>query len=149
VHLRDALEKISAKERRSLSSTIENILYIFIDERKEHKLLQNENRRYPRKSISVPALLNIDNETSAGIVLNVSLGGLQISIPSGYQFEVKEDEENSKISIVFALPEINKPLSMQCVPRHIVRSNGETTIGASFKDTDFVNYQTLQDYLIN
>ncbi|MBA4417178.1 MAG: hypothetical protein C0392_04615 [Syntrophus sp. (in: bacteria)] len=147
--LRNALEKVATEERRTLSSTIENILYIHIEEREEFKPAQEENRRYPRKSVSVPALLSIDNETSAGIVLNVSLGGLQISIPSGYQFEVKEDTENSKIAIVFALPEIKKPLSVQCMPKHIVRSNGDTIIGASFEDTDFTNYQTLQDYLIN
>ena len=148
-HLRNALENISVEDRRSLSSTIENILYTYIEEKKGLKLVQEENRRYPRKSVSVPALLSFNNETSAGIVLDISLGGLQISIPSGYQLEIKEDEENSRISVVFTLPEIKKPLSVQCVPEHIVHSNGETTMGVSFADTGFVNYQTIQDYLIN
>jgi len=148
-HLRNALEKISTDERRSLSSTIENILYTHIEERNEFKRVQEENRRYPRKSVSVPALLSFNNETSAGIVLDISLGGLQISIPNGSQLEIKEDEQNSTFSIVFTLPEIKKPLSVQCMPEHIVRSNGETTMGVSFADTNFANYQTLQNYLIN
>jgi len=148
-HLRNALEKISTEERRTLSSTIENILYTHIEDKKEFKQIQEENRRYPRKSVSVPALLSFNSETSAGIVLDISLGGLQISIPVGSQLEIKEDEDNSTFSIVFTLPEIKKPLSVQCLPKHIVHSNGETTMGVSFADTDFANYQALQNYLIN
>ena len=45
---------------------------------------------------TIPALLSFNNETSAGAVLDSSLGGLQISIPSGYQLEIKEGEENSR-----------------------------------------------------
>lgn len=149
-HLRNALEKISAEERRSVSSTIENILYSFLEERNELRHIQEDKRRYPRKKVSVPALVNATaNAPQAGIVLDISLGGLQISVPSSYQLEIKEDKENSRISIIFALPEIKKPLSVQCVPQHVVRSNGETTIGASFADTDFPSYQALQNYLIN
>jgi hypothetical protein len=148
-HLRKALEKISVEEKRSLSSTIETILYNYTEGRNEFKQVQKENRCYPRRSVSVPALVSIDNEISAGIVLDISLGGLQISIPKGYQLEVKEGEENIRISIVFILPEIKKPLSVQCVPRHIIRSNGEATLGVLFEDADFINCQAFKEYIIN
>lgn len=147
--LREALKKISVEEKRTLSSTIENILYAYIEGKEDVKQVQEEKRRYPRKSVSAPALLSFNKETSAGIVLNVSLGGLQVSIPSDYQLEIKEDEENSRISIVFALPEIKKPLNVRCEPEHIIHSSDETIMGMSFVDANFDSYRTIQNYLIN
>jgi len=151
--LRKALEKISNEERRSVSSTIENVLYQFLEKGKELRSLQGEKRRFPRKKIAAPALIRDarpDQTTPLpGIVLDISLGGLQISVPDTYQIEVKEEGENARISIVFTLPEVKKSLIMQCVPQHVARAEGEMTIGASFADTDFISYQTLQNYLIN
>jgi hypothetical protein len=151
--LRKALEKISNEERRSVSSTIENVLYQFLEKGRELKNLQGEKRRFPRKKISAPALireLGSDQKTPLpGVVLDISLGGLRVSVPDTCQVEVDEDKKNASISIVFTLPEIKKSLIMQCVPQHVIRSDGETTIGASFADTDFTSYQTLQNYLIN
>ena len=152
-NLRNSLEKIAEGERRSVSSAIENILYKYLEERKEARRQQDEKRRYPRKKVAVPALVSQlhpdDSTAQAGMVLDVSLGGLQISVPINYQYEIQEDTKNSRISIIFTLPESKRPISMQCVPQHVYRSNGETSIGASFTDTDFVSYQTLQSYLIN
>ena len=151
--LRKALERISIEDRRSVSSTIENVLYQFLEKGKELRNLQGEKRRFPRRKIAAPALIHGvgSDQTSPfpGVVLDISLGGLQISVPEDYQIEMKEDEKNARISIIFTLPEAKKSLIMQCVPQHVVRSNNETTIGASFADTDFVSYQTLQNYLIN
>jgi hypothetical protein len=151
--LRRALEKISTEDRRSVSSTIENVLYQFLEKGKELKNIQGEKRRFPRKKIAAPALIREFGSDQAtplpGVVLDISLGGLQISVPDTYEVEIEEDKKNARISIVFTLPEVKKSLSMQCVPQHVVRSNGETTIGASFADTDFMSYQTLQNYLIN
>ena len=78
--LRKTLEKISEQGRRSVSSTIENILYAYLKDGKALKQAKEERRRYPRKVSDAPALisgLSPDNkELSAGIVSNISLGGL-------------------------------------------------------------------------
>ncbi len=151
--LRKALEKVSEQERRSVSSTIENILYAYLKDGKAMKQAKEERRRYPRKVLDAPALvsgLTPDNkDLSAGIVSNLSLGGLQVSIPSNYQYEMREDRENARISVVFTLPQSKKPLSVQCVPQHVNHDDGETHVGVSFCDTDFGCYQTIQDFLIN
>ena len=102
-HLRNALEKISVEERRTMSSTIENILYKFIGERNEFKCVQNENRRYPRKSVSVPALLSFNSETSAGIVL--------MSLLVGYRFQFRA-VINWKSKKMKRIPE--SPLCLLC-----------------------------------
>ena len=151
--LRKAFKKISQQERRSISSVIENILYAHLKDGKALGQAKEEKRRYPRKALDAPALiseLTPDSEDLiAGIISNMSIGGLQISIPSSYQYEIKEDTENTRISVVFTLPENKKPLTVQCVPQHVERSNDETAIGASFCDSDFASYQAIQSYLLN
>ncbi|MGA3174308.1 MAG: PilZ domain-containing protein [Syntrophorhabdales bacterium] len=142
--LRKALEKISTADRRSLSSVIENILYDYV-ERKEPCRIEEEKRRYPRKKVSAPALVtSLDGTVHAGMVNDISLGGINFSVPNTFQQEVRDD---LKISVVFTLPQSERPLTMQCAPRH-VRSNGQTSIGASLIDTDFQSYRNLQNYLI-
>ncbi len=142
--LRKALEKISQADRRSLSSVIENILYDYVGHRGP-KGLRGEKRRHSRKKISAPALVtDAAGTVHAGMVNDVSLGGLHVSVPDGFPCEMREDE---KVSIVFTLPASGRPLSMQCMPRH-VRVNGQTNIGASFIDTDFQSYQALQNFLM-
>ena len=151
--LLNALQKISKEERRSVSSTIKTILYKHVEERKELKYVQKDRRHYPRKIVAAPALIkelgSEDKTPQAGIVLDISLSGLQIAISNDYQFEIRQDLEASRISIVFALPESKKPLNVLCVPKRIYPSDIETKIGAFFLDTDFASNQALQNYLLN
>jgi hypothetical protein len=141
--LRKALEKVSESDRRSLSSVIENILYDYVD-RRSPKEVSGEKRRYPRKKISAPALVtDLEGVVHAGMVNDISLGGLHISVPNAFQQEMRDD---AKISVVFTLPQSEKPLTVQCAPRY-VRSNGQTDIGALLVDSDFRSYRTLQEYL--
>jgi hypothetical protein len=144
-HLRKSLEGISATDRRSLSSVIENALYDYVKKNAPARV-EEEKRRYPRKKISVPALVTgADGVVHAGMVNDISLGGLNLSVPNG---SYQESEGESKVSLVFALPESERPLTMQCTPRH-VRSDSQTNMGMSLVDTDFHSYQTLQNYLVS
>jgi hypothetical protein len=151
--LRKALEKVSAQERRSLSSVIENVLYAYLRDGKALNRAKDEKRRFPRKPVGAPALvrgLAPDREDPiAGMILNMSIGGLQVSIPSSYQYELKGDREDARFSVLFTLPENKRPLTVHCVPHHVQPVNGETNIGASFCDSDFASYQAIQSYLLN
>lgn len=151
--LRDAIEQIAKEERRSVSATIEKILYQHVKERWDHKPVLQENRRYPRKIIAAPALITEPGSENrlpkVGIVVDISLDGMQISIPENYQYDIQEDQESFRISIVFALPDCKKPISMQFVPKRIYPASGETRIGASLVDADFSSYQALQNFLVH
>jgi len=141
--LRKALEEISAGDRRSLSSVIENALYDYVKKNVPART-DDEKRRFPRKKVSVPALVTgPDGVVHAGMVNDISLGGLNLSVPNGFY---QESDGESMVSLVFALPQAEKPLTMQCSPRH-VRSAAQTNIGMSLVDMDFQSYQTLQTYL--
>ena len=152
-NLRNSLEKIAQEHRRSVSSTIENILYRFLEEKKGAVKPEDEKRRYPRKKVTAPILISQQGPgfgaPQAGILMDVSLGGLQISVPSTCQWEITEGNEPARISIAFALPTVKQALTVQCVPKHMNHSDGEIMVGASFIDTDFASYQTLQNFLIN
>jgi hypothetical protein len=151
--LRDAIEEIAKEEGQSVSSTIKSILYKHLAEKKDYKPLQQENRRYPRKMLTAPALIKqLDSENTSqqvGIVVDISLDGLQISIPDHCQCDIREDSEVSRISIVFTLPDYKKPITMQCVPKRAYPAGSETRIGASIVDTDFASYQAIQNYLLH
>ncbi|MGZ3596211.1 MAG: response regulator [Syntrophales bacterium] len=117
-----------------------------------NKKVAGEKRRHPRKTVSLPALVRgcgSEDKTLSqkALVIDISLGGLQISIPSAYEFKTQEHGKASKMTITFALPEGKKPLSIECVPQRVFRSDRETKVGASLVDTDVEVYQTLQNYL--
>lgn len=116
------------------------------------KKVKEEKRRHPRKRVSFPALISVSSSddtssTQAGLVTDISLDGLRISITNHHEFAIRENRDTSRISIVFAVPESKRPVTIQCLPRHTFRSNGETNIGASLVDTDHKSYRELQHYI--
>ncbi len=141
--LRKALEKISASERRSLSSVIEGILEEYIRARRP-KAKPGEKRLHPRMKTSAPALVSgLNGNVLAGVINDISLGGVNLSLCDDFPHHVRF---NSKLSVVFTLSVSETPLVVQCSPRH-VRSDEGKSIGASLTDTDFHSYRLLEDYL--
>ena len=151
--LRSELEKIAAEDRRTLSSTIENILYDHIERRKSATTYRDEKRRFPRKNVSVPALISMQGapltEPRVGMLVDISLGGLRISVPGGLPLTLQADGESSRLSIVFTLPHLKKALTVQAIPRHVFKYEDETGIGTSFVEADLGTYQLLRSYLMN
>jgi len=130
-------------DRRTLSSVVENILHDYIS-RREPKAVEEEKRCHPRIKISAPALVRgPDGTMHAGVVNDISLGGINLSVPDAFPRDMRP---NSMISVVFTLRHTEKPLTMQCEPRYI-RANSRINIGASLTDTDFSSYRVLEEYL--
>jgi CheY-like chemotaxis protein len=118
-----------------------------------NKKVDIEKRQHPRKNVFFPALVRCGLEDQAplqtALVVDISMGGLQILIPNTCEFKKQGDGEDSRITITFALPECKKPITIECVPQHVFRSDQEIKIGASLVDTDVEMYQTLQNYLMS
>ena len=150
--LRSALKKHADEERRSISSLIENICYDFLHDRKALRSIKHEKRLFPRRKVSVPALVQKTSSEQqglqAGLIVDISPGGVQLSIPKEYEFQIHENKETSRMEIIFTLPSSKRPLTMQCVPRRSHDSDDEVRIGASFVDPDFTCIQALQTYLL-
>ncbi len=144
-HLRSALERMSQDDRRSLSSTVQNILYAHIEERGLGDLAE-EKRHYLRKKISAPALLSgPDGTVYAGLVRNISLGGIGVAAPPNFPCE---QAENFRMSVVFTLPKSDTPLAVQCIPKH-VREGPQVYVGASFVDDGCQTFEAIRRHFVN
>lgn len=150
--LRGALEAVARDDRRSLSSAIELILTDYLKKNrdfpeKEHK----EKRRYQRKRIAIPAYVKTcetDTAQHGAVILDMSLGGICLSVPKECVSQIYEAGESSQFETSFVLPESNKNVHFVCKTERVVPSNGNVYVGASFVDAEFSNYQQLQQYLM-
>ncbi len=148
--LRNALEKVAREERRSLSSVIELILTDYLGKNGAY-LKEGERRRFSRKKVAIPALIKGSDQkrtvNQAGVIIDLSLGGLRLSLPKECVSAFYTDTEKARFETSFVLPEKNAAIKVVCKPQRLMPSNGNIQVGASFVDVDFVNYQQLHQYL--
>ena len=148
--IKKALDKIAENGRQSVSAVIENIIYQHLKETKSIDRLNRERRKFNRKPVSLPAFI-LDKQSDpkafqTGKILDVSLGGLHLCVSGNAASGIEENGDG--FEIIFTLPEAARPIHMCCKPRHMYESGDEVHFGASFVDSDFQSYQTLQEYLI-
>jgi hypothetical protein len=148
--LRELLTQVSKEDNRSLSSTIEIALTTYLKGKKAYRIVKKEKRQYPRKAISVPAVINQQDLGQMGIgsIMEISLGGVRIIIPKDFKHQIIMDTQGSKFEIVFNLPNENKPIKMCCESKNVDDSKGDVYVGASFVDADFQSYKALHAYLM-
>ncbi|OPY15928.1 MAG: PilZ domain protein [Syntrophus sp. PtaB.Bin138] len=148
--LHESLTQLAREDQRSMSSTIEMVLVNYLKERKSFKGIEQEKRRYPRKAISLPAVINMPEPGRMGVgsIAEISLGGVNIIIPKDFRHQIRIDGQKSRFEIVFNLPEGNLPVCLTCESQRVVDAEDSVQVGASFVDADFRCYKTLQTYLI-
>ena len=84
-----------------------------------------------------------ESTLQTGIIFDLSLGGLRVSIPEDY-----EAEQEGQFDTVFTIPTEKKPIKMKCTIKRILDGTENTKeIGADFVDGDFPGYQKLHKYL--
>jgi hypothetical protein len=143
------IEAIALKHDQSVSSAIQMMLTDYI--KRNHGMACVEKRRYQRKSVSATAIIKTPQTISTaqgGLVLDVSLGGLCMSVPKESLPGINEESKEPEFEATFVLPEIGEPVRMLCKPNWKVPSNGNLHVGASFVDASFIQYQKLQQFLI-
>jgi len=149
--LRNAFEAIALEERRSLSQVIELVLEDYVKDHHE-SLSHEEKRRFARKQTAIPALVKgADSPATVphgAVILDISLGGLRISLPKECVSGINKESGASKFETSFVLPEGDRPIRLVCKPQRVVPVNGNVYIGASFVDAEFVTYQQLQKYFV-
>lgn len=148
--LHESLAHIAKKNRRSLSSLIEMALTNYARERKAFQSVANEKREYPRKVLSVPAVMNLRElgQMAIGAITDISLGGVKILIPKDFKYQIPIEAQGSRFEIVFSLSAEKKPLTLICESKRVIDTEDSIYVGASFIDADFNSYKTLQAYLI-
>ncbi len=145
------LEMIAFKKEQPVSSTIAAILEEYVRSHEE-SMKQAEKRRYERKAVSTPArVTNVGSPSSEpmdGLVLDLSLGGLCLSLPDHPARSDGETTRDSRFKATFMIPELSRPVTMLCEPKWSMASSGNVHVGACFVDGDFLQYQMLQQFLI-
>ena len=148
--LHESLAKVAKEDHRSLSSTIEIVLISYLKERKAFHGVVKEKRQYPRKALSIPAMINKPDpgQIEAGAITEISLCGVRILIPKDFKHEIAIDSKGSRFEIVFTLPAKTMPIKLTCESTRVVDSPDSIHVGASFVDADFKSYRALQTYLM-
>jgi hypothetical protein len=148
--LHKSLVQVAKENQRSVSAMIEMVLTNHLRERKSFPADKKEQRQYPRKTISVPTIINqIDNgQIGMGSISEISLTGVRILIPKDFQNNIQINTHGSKFEIVFNLPTVNKPIKLSCESKRISDAEDCVHVGAAFIDAGFQNYKTLQTYLM-
>ena len=148
--LHESLARVAKEDRRSLSSTIEMALTNYLKERKAFQGVEKEKRQYPRKTLSVPAVINQQElgQMGIGAITDISLGGVKVLIPKDFKHQILIDSQGSRFEIVFNLPTENKPIRLSCESNRVVDAEDSIHVGASFVDADFKSYKALQTYLM-
>ena len=85
--LRESLAKVAKECQRSLSATIEIVLSNYVKEGKAFLNVEKEKRQYPRKILSVPAVINQQEQGQMGIgaITEISLRGVKVLIPKDFR----------------------------------------------------------------
>ena len=148
--LHESLARIAKEDRQSLSSTIEMVLTKYLKERKTFPGVEKEKRQYPRKVISVSAVINQQEQGQMGLgaITEISLGGVKVLIPKDFKNKILIDSQGSRFEIAFILPTENKPIRLSCESTRVVNAEDSIHVGASFVDADFKSYKALQTYLM-
>ena len=145
------LEKIAEKESRSVSSVAESIVHNHFTNDKAVEEVSQNRRRFERKKISIPAYIGDTrwqrHDFVAGTILDISFGGIKMSIPKGTRLEIQNVRETDELSIIFSIPTSLWPISMKINPRRVFESAEEIQLGASLINPSFPAYSALQKCL--
>ena len=148
--LHESLARFAREDRRSVSSAIEMILTGYLKERKVYPDVGKEKRQHPRRAISVPAVINMQEPGQMGIgsITEISLGGVKVIIPKDSRHQIRIDEKGMRFEVVFNLPDGNMPISLSCESKRMIDADDTVQVGACFVDADFKCYKSLQTYLM-
>jgi hypothetical protein len=108
-------------------------------------------RRFERKKVRIPGYIGDTRwqrrDFVAGVILDISLGGIKMSIPKGTRVEIQNLSETEEFSIIFNIQTCLWPISVKINPRMVFESAEEVQFGASLSNPDFLAYSALQMYL--
>ena len=148
----NAVEKIAKEECQNVSSVIESIVYDYLKGNKDFKGIHQNRRRLERKKVHLQAFIGDPRwqrrEFEEGTILDISFGGIQLSVPKGTRIEIKSDSDTKEIRVNFTLAGCLWPINLKCHLQRASELKDEVLIGATIVDPDLYAYTAMQKYLI-
>jgi hypothetical protein len=152
LEIKKNLEKIAEKESRSVSSVVESIICHYLKNDKAVEGIFQNRRRFERKKITIPAYVGYTrwhrDDFVESTIMDISLGGIKMSIPKGAKVDVQNVHDAEELSIIFRIPSCYWPINVKISPQTVSESADEVQVGASLINPDFQAYSALQKYLM-
>lgn len=145
-----AVEEMAREENRSVSETVEEIILRHLQDQKT--LNHQVNRRHSeRKRVAFPSYIGDPRwqrrDFVAGMVTDISLGGIRVSIPAGTGVTIDSRGDEAHFSVIFTPPDGLWPIHLKCRPRWVAETEETVQIGGSLINPDLNAYRVLQKYL--
>lgn len=150
----ECLRMAAKDERRSVASLLDKIItdYLLLEgylTLRDHKV---ERRRTVRKKVNIPAIsINETIENAASIpclIQDISPEGVLFSVPKGSGFNIASTGDLPRFRLGFSIPEMGKPLQMDCTVRHIRDAGQALELGCAFDRENPSAQQALRKYLM-
>lgn len=152
VELKKNIEKYALDNHRSLSSTMEFILLEHLRNQSKPVVFEQEQRRFPRKPVKLPAFVNVLNSElksyQPAVVMDLSLNGLKISVPQDTWLMKNTDNHAMAFNVMFVLPDETRMINIQCKHRWFIETQEDVLVGAMIEHAGFKDCQSLQKYLL-
>jgi c-di-GMP-binding flagellar brake protein YcgR len=153
--VRDALQRASNKEQRSVASLLHKIIMDFLT--REGFLSDAdygvERRQFNRKKITVPTETTFaegqTQKSVPGVVLDLSLGGALITYPKSSDVRFSSVGRLPDFGIEIQIPGESDALHFDCNAKHMRDTGDEIHVGASFSDPQEDQLQKLDEYLFD
>lgn len=149
----EILRETAEEQGLDLESLTEKIVSDYID--KLHPEIKNkeERREFLRNRADFPVVVQIhfdqrETHYRTGTILDISMGGVRISLPKHERLDVDLVQNVSGMEILFRMPEENHTVSFKCEPRRVQAKDQEVHLGAIFTETDLRSQQVLHKYVM-
>lgn len=112
-----------------------------------------DRRRFPRKEVLIPAMIHTRAESdlrgkySQATVIDLSLGGLCISLPHLPLEDIRRELTSTGFEILFTIMGQNRPVSYSCRTRRILENANVLQVGASFQAMDTHSLTTFHRFM--
>ena len=102
-----------------------------------------DRRRSERRQVALPALIGAAHsdprDFETGTVVDISLGGINFSIPKGTTIELRTDGDANEISVLFTLPNNHWRTNVICRPQRVFESAHKVQIGATVLNLSLIH----------
>lgn len=151
VEIRRAVEKIAREDNRSVSSVIESIVRNHLKENKTLKYADEKRRRFERKSTGFSCFIGGADTQARDLitatVLDISHGGVRVSIPKGEDIDLNSIFGETFI-VIFTLPNCNWPIRLECKSQRVFDHEDDVHIGAVIVNPDCSVCLALQQCMV-
>lgn len=151
--VREALQDLAKKERRSVASLIDKLIHDYLE---AHDMLpegdtRSDRRQFHRTRVTLPAKATVSVGTEVRdypcVIQEISSGGALVVYPKGLDLQVVSDGKLPPFELSFVLPQSDDPVKFHCHPRHITENGVGLQVGAMFEDPAEESLTKLRAYL--